>query len=59
MMKGKIVKTGGIELIEKIDKAGYDWIKEELGIIDERVVPKERHKRPSMIGECAARKPLE
>ena len=59
MMKGKIVKSGGIDLIEKIDKAGYDWIKEELGIIDERVVPKERHKRPSMIGECAARKLLE
>ena len=59
MMKGKIVKSGGIDLIEKIDKAGYDWIKEELGIIDERVVPEERHKRPAMIGECATRKPLE
>jgi|SRR5690554_1117547 len=59
MMKGKIVKTGDIELIKKIDADGYDWIKEELGIVDERVIPEERHKRPAMIGECATKKSLE
>lgn len=59
MMQGKIVKTGGKELMEKIDKEGYDWIKEELGIEDERVVPTENHKRPAMIGECATKKSLE
>ena len=38
MMKGKIVKSGGPELMERIDSEGYDWIKEELGIDDERVI---------------------
>ena len=23
------------ELIEKVDRDGYDWLKEELGIVDE------------------------
>ncbi|MDP2426389.1 MAG: Fe-S cluster assembly ATPase SufC [Candidatus Izemoplasmatales bacterium] len=32
MIRGKIVKTGGKELIQKIDKEGYDWLKTELGI---------------------------
>ena len=34
MMEGKIVRSGGLELIEKVDREGYDWLKEELGIID-------------------------
>jgi Fe-S cluster assembly ATP-binding protein len=37
MMKGRIVKTGTTDLMKKIDEQGYDWIKEELGIEDERV----------------------
>lgn len=32
MIDGKIVLTGGMELIEKIDQNGYEWIKTELGI---------------------------
>lgn len=32
MIKGEIVKTGGKELIQKIDDEGYDWLKTELGI---------------------------
>jgi Fe-S cluster assembly ATP-binding protein len=32
MIDGKIVLTGKEELIEKIDKNGYQWLKEELGI---------------------------
>jgi Fe-S cluster assembly ATP-binding protein len=32
MIDGKIVMSGGKELIEKIDKNGYEWIKDELGI---------------------------
>lgn len=32
MMNGKIVKTGGPELALEIEKRGYDWIKEELGL---------------------------
>jgi len=32
MMDGVIVQTGGRELIEKIDKEGYDWLRTELGL---------------------------
>lgn len=37
MMQGRIVKSGGPELAEKLEAEGYDWIKEELGITDETV----------------------
>lgn len=32
MIGGKIVKSGGIELIEKIEKQGYEWLKKDLNI---------------------------
>lgn len=32
MIDGKIVRSGGKDLIEKIDQTGYEWLKEELGI---------------------------
>ncbi|MFP4177766.1 MAG: Fe-S cluster assembly ATPase SufC [Acholeplasmataceae bacterium] len=32
MIDGKIVMSGGRELIEKIDQRGYEWIEDELGI---------------------------
>ncbi|MFU1792542.1 Fe-S cluster assembly ATPase SufC [Paenibacillus azoreducens] len=35
MMQGRIVKSGGPELAERLEAEGYDWIKEELGIVDE------------------------
>jgi Fe-S cluster assembly ATP-binding protein len=37
MMQGRIVKSAGPELAELVEKDGYDWIKEELGITDETV----------------------
>lgn len=37
MMQGRIVKSGGPELAERLEAEGYDWIKEELGIEDETV----------------------
>ena len=37
MMQGRIVKSGGPELAERLESEGYDWVKEELGIIDETV----------------------
>lgn len=37
MMQGKIVKSGGPELAQKLEEHGYEWIKEELGIEDETV----------------------
>lgn len=30
LIDGKIVKTGGSDLAEKIEKEGFDWIKEEM-----------------------------
>ncbi|MDN4594707.1 Fe-S cluster assembly ATPase SufC [Polycladomyces subterraneus] len=36
-MQGRIVKSGGPELAERLEAEGYDWIKEELGIEDETV----------------------
>lgn len=37
IMQGRIVKSGGPELAERLEAEGYDWIKEELGIEDEAV----------------------
>ena len=48
LIKGKIVKTGGPELIEKIDQEGYDWVKKELGIKDEYIP-----KNVNVLGTCA------
>lgn len=41
MMQGRIVKSGGAELAHQLEAEGYDWIKEELGIVDETVGKKE------------------
>ena len=35
MVQGRIVKSGGPELAERLEAEGYDWIKAELGIEDE------------------------
>ncbi len=58
MMKGRIVKSGSTDLMHKIDQDGYDWIKEELGIEDERVVPEE-NEEGILLGSCATREALE
>ncbi len=31
MLDGKIVREGGNELVEQLEREGYDWIKEEVG----------------------------
>jgi len=46
MMQGRLVKSGGPELAERLEKDGYDWIKEELGITDETVGQEEEFKVP-------------
>ena len=53
MINGKIVKTGGAELIQKIDREGYDWVKEELGIEIEKEDEKKTH---AILGSCAVNK---
>ena len=50
MINGKIVKTGGKELIEKIDREGYDWVKRELGIEIET-----EEKKRIILGTCATK----
>ena len=37
MMQGRVVKSGGKELAERLENEGYEWIKQELGIEDETV----------------------
>ncbi|TFD95898.1 MULTISPECIES: Fe-S cluster assembly ATPase SufC [Jeotgalibacillus] len=37
MMQGRVVKSGGPELAQRLENEGYDWIKQELGIEDETV----------------------
>lgn len=37
MMQGRVVKSGGAELAQRLEAEGYDWIKKELGIEDETV----------------------
>lgn len=34
IMGGRIVKSGGPELAERLEAEGYEWVKEELGIED-------------------------
>ena len=51
MINGKIVKTGQDELISKIDKEGYDWVKKELGIEFEE----EQGKKQVVLGTCATK----
>ncbi len=58
MMQGKIVKSGDTSLMHKIDEQGYDWIKEELGIEDERVIPEEEEINDNVLGTCATREAL-
>lgn len=37
MMNGRIVRSGGPELAQRLEAEGYEWIKAELGITDETV----------------------
>ena len=59
MMQGRIVKSGGKELITRIDQEGYDWIKQELGIEEERVFVEEEKRRVASIGTCATKELLD
>ena len=34
LMNGKVVRSGGLDLMERVDQEGYDWLKEELGLED-------------------------
>ena len=51
MVDGRIVKSGGKELIQKVDQEGYDWIKQELGIVS--TVDTNLGTRSVSLGTCA------
>jgi Fe-S cluster assembly ATP-binding protein len=53
MMDGRIVKSGGKDLIKKIDTDGYDWIRDELGIYET-----EEERRHVLLGSCAVKTPI-
>lgn len=57
MMQGRIVKSGSTDLMIKIDENGYDWIKQELGIKDERVISETEERM--ILGSCATKEALE
>ena len=41
MMQGKVVKSGGAELAQRLETEGYEWIKQELGIENTDAVTEE------------------
>lgn len=51
MINGQIVKTGGRELVHKIDEEGYDWLKTEMGIEEDF-----EESRRIVLGACGAKK---
>lgn len=53
LLNGVIVKSGDASLIKKIDKYGYDWLKDEFDIEDEG--PAEKPQR-AVLGACAVKK---
>ncbi len=52
LVDGKIVISGGNELIEKIDQEGYDWIEEECHV----QVVKNETKKVELLQQCAVGK---
>ena len=50
IVDGKILITGNQEIVERIDKQGFDWVKAEYGIDVKKV-----DLRPSSIGLCGVK----
>ncbi len=51
LVDGRIVVSGGPELIERVDTQGYEWIEEEYGISAKL----EAKKQPVSLGVCAVK----
>lgn len=56
LIDGKIVLSGGKELIEKIDQEGYDWIEKEYDVKAQK--EKKAHQKYSL-GNCGAKRSFE
>lgn len=52
LLDGKIVESGDMKLVEKVDQEGYDWLLGKYGI----TAVKEMKKEPVRLGSCAAKK---
>ncbi len=55
LMNGVVVKSGGLELMERVDKEGYDWLKEELGMDDLDEGP---NINSNILGTCALKESI-
>lgn len=53
LVKGQIVMSGGYEVIEKIDKEGYEWVR-ELGI----ELDQEEERKPIILESCGKKELL-
>lgn len=53
LIDGKIVVSGGAELVEKIDHEGYDWIEKEYNV---KAAHEEKKERPITLGSCGAKR---
>lgn len=51
LVDGRIVVSGGPELIKRVDTQGYEWIEEEYGISAKQ----EAKKQPVSLGVCAVK----
>lgn len=51
LIDGKIVTSGDASLVERVDKEGYEWIEEEIGVH----LKKEEKKQPVSLGACAVK----
>ena len=56
LMNGKVVRSGGLELMEKVDREGYDWLKEELGMEDLEEGP---NINSNILGTCALKESMD
>ena len=52
LMDGKIVVSGGPELVEKVDQEGYEWVEKEYHVH----ARKEEKKKPVLLESCGAKK---
>ena len=52
MINGRIALEGGQEIIDRIDKDGYEWIKYELGI---EIAKEDKEMNQVSIGSCATK----
>ena len=48
IVDGKVILSGGKEVIEKIDQEGYEWVK-KLGV----TIAGEEEKQPILLESCA------